>query len=271
MSKYTTELRFICEREAGLTESKSYSYIDQILNACTPKIFDFSFPIFDENYRGVLEKKILRHYYTREIGAETYGLWKHFLCTKMNEIMPYYNKLYQTELIDFNPLFDTDLTIDHTFQNVKNGSEDSTDRMTGTVTDNNTFSTNVSDESEKSTEGTTGSTDAYSDTPQGALTGVLNGNYLTNARKIDGTDSETVSVTAEGTREGESQNTKSYNTQNTGNKINNLDTTEDYLEHIKGKRGGLSFSKMIKDYRDVIINIDMMVIKDLSDLFLNLW
>ena len=32
MSKYTTELRFICENSAGLTESVGYSGIDEVLD-----------------------------------------------------------------------------------------------------------------------------------------------------------------------------------------------------------------------------------------------
>ena len=63
LSKYTTEVRYICETAANLTESKGYSYIDEILTAAAPKIFDFEFPIYDENYRSILEKKILKHYY----------------------------------------------------------------------------------------------------------------------------------------------------------------------------------------------------------------
>ena len=50
------------------------------------------------------------HYYTREIGFETVGLWKLKLQTKLNEIMPYYNKLYETELLKYNPLYDVDMT-----------------------------------------------------------------------------------------------------------------------------------------------------------------
>ena len=49
-------------------------------------IFDFDFPIFDEDYKIPLEKKILRHYYLREIGFETLGVWKLKLNDKLNEI-----------------------------------------------------------------------------------------------------------------------------------------------------------------------------------------
>ena len=84
MSKYTTEVRFICENNAGLVDSEGYNSINQILNDCVDKVFNFDFPIFDENYRKVLEIKILKHYYTREIATETVGLWKHFLDMRLN-------------------------------------------------------------------------------------------------------------------------------------------------------------------------------------------
>lgn len=113
MSKYTTELRYICEYEAGLDESEGYNSIDTILTSAAPHIFSFDFPIFDENYRLTLEKAILRHFYTREICEETYGLWKLRLEDKLNLIMPYYNKLYESELLEFNPLYDVDLTTTH--------------------------------------------------------------------------------------------------------------------------------------------------------------
>ena len=113
MSKYTTEARYVCEFFAGNTESVGYSSIDEILEKSYNKIFDFKFPIFDENYRKPLCIKILKHYYTREICEETVGLWKLRLNTRMNEIMPYYNKLYEAWAENFNPLHDTDLTRKH--------------------------------------------------------------------------------------------------------------------------------------------------------------
>ena len=104
MSKYTTQLRFICETEAGLTESQGFGKVNEIIDKARIKIFDFPYPIFDEAYKQTLETKILKHYYLREIGTETYGLWKLFLSNKMNEIMPYYNKLYETEKLKFEQI-----------------------------------------------------------------------------------------------------------------------------------------------------------------------
>ena len=106
MSKYTTEVRYICETAAGYDESKGFDDIDEIIEAAVPNIFNFNFPIFDPTYKNVICSKILMHYYTREIGLETVGLWKLKLRTKLNEIMPYYNKLYNISYLQMS-LFDT--------------------------------------------------------------------------------------------------------------------------------------------------------------------
>lgn len=121
MSKFTTEVRFICETLANNSESTGETSIDEILKKSAPKLFNFDFPIFDEKYRLPLEIKILRHYYTREISEETVGLWKLRLQCRLNEIMPLYNKLYKSELISFNPLYDTDEK--HTIHKILDGSK----------------------------------------------------------------------------------------------------------------------------------------------------
>lgn len=316
MSKYTTEVRFICETSAGLVESEGYTSINQIITDAIPKIFDFEFPIFDETYRVVLERKILKHYYTREICAETVGLWKHFLSTRLNEIMPYYNKLYSSELLSFNPFYDVDLTKDHTVQGESNTEHERNDIETenNTRTDNLTRTDDLtrtdaftrtdnlkSTSQDSGTQGESGSDvnkndhwDMYSDTPQGAITNVRNESYLTNARHVidDGSGSTHSNTTTFGKKvvvddTGTQQNggtSKNTGTQtNTGTQRNDgnktfksefttgVNTTEDYLEHVKGKTPGASYSKLLSEYRETFLNIDMMIIEDLSDLFFNLW
>ena len=124
MSKYTTEVRFICESLTGHDESVGFNEIDTIIQDAIPLIFSFDFPIFDEEYRNVLCTKILRHYYTREIGLESYGLWKLKLQTKLNEIMPYFNKLYESELISISPLVNNRYSV--TGNKTKTGSDSTT-------------------------------------------------------------------------------------------------------------------------------------------------
>lgn len=264
MSKYTTEVRFICETAAGLTESVGYNSIDEVLDGARDSVFDFDFPIFDESYRAVLENKILKHYYTREIGAETVGLWKLWLNTRLNEIMPYYNKLYESELIKFNPMYDVDLTTDY------NKEDNGTNNKTGSFSQSGSDSTSGTDgiSSTKNDAVKNDHWDYYSDTPQGGVNGLAANTYLTNARHItdDGTGS-TSSVTGTNTISRTGENSKSGNsTDNT-----TIRNVEDYLHHVVGKTGGVSYSKMLKEFRDTFLNIDMMVIGELKDLFMNLW
>lgn len=239
MAKYTTEVRSICEFYAGLTENADYNDVTAIVTTAAPKIFSFDFPIYDENYRLVLETKILKHYYTREIGLETPGLWKLKLDARMNEIMPYYNQLYRSALIEFNPLYDFDLHREHT----RNENTDSTgksegmNRATGSVSNT---SQNIS---------------AYSETPQGGLTDLINNNYLTNAQKNNET-SETLTG-----------DTVRTNSEITGK----ITSVEGYIEHVYGSNGLGGYSKKILDFRKTFLNIDMMIINDLKDLFFLLW
>lgn len=280
MSKYTTELRFICEHSAGLTESVGYASIDEVLDKSRDKIFDFDFPMFDESYRNVLENKILKHYYTREICCETVGRWKLFLNTKLNEIMPYYNQLYKSAVIEFNPMYDVDLTTN--YQKVDNGNRG----KTGNFTENDSGSKNSSGTSTR-TDSVSGNTtvnnarkndhwEYFSDTPEGGINGVENLSYLTNATHVtdDGTGSTSSTVTTNNTTSnGSTTDATTTSNEKSGNNSSNevIRNTEDYLHHIVGKTSGVSYSKLLNEYRDTFINIDMMIIKDLRDLFMNIW
>lgn len=108
MSKYTTEVRYICEEAAGLQESKGYEDVNEIVNKAYPKIFDNSLIFYNEETKSRLLPKILIHYYQREIGFETVGLWKLKLNQKLREILPYYNQLYASEDLEYNPLQNVD-------------------------------------------------------------------------------------------------------------------------------------------------------------------
>ena len=287
MSKYTTEVRFICESKSRLENSKGCDDVDEILNNSWNKIFTTKAEIFDENYRAVICKKILKHYYLREICSETVGIWKLWLNTRLEEILPYYNQLYKSALLEFNPLYDVNITRTHNRtideNKTENGTstETSTDKNTGSGTRDNTASgTNKnSGTSNVSDSGSSNSKDLYSDTPQGALTGIETETYLTNARKITNTDSSTSESSNSGSGEykdtgnvkysdtSDRTNTKNGSNSNTGT-VNN---TEEYLETVSGKQGSGSYSGMLKEYRDTFLNIDRMVIAEFDDLFFGLW
>ena len=279
MSKYTTELRYICETEAGLSESVGYSKIKDVIAKAIPKIFDFDFPIFDENYRNVLETKILKHYYTREIGLETYGLWKLKLDTKLNEIMPFYNQLYKSALLEFNPLYEVDYSktgnrdSSGTRDNTENNNE-SYDESTDTNESHDDSTTNSNDGT--LTKGTTTTiTNYFSDTPQGAISNVIDGTYLTNATYNvsgnTGSDNTSNSGSVDSESSSKIKNEKDGTRKGSKTSNSNLTDTESYLESVRGKMSSKSYSALLMEYRETFINIDMMLIGELSDLFLGLW
>lgn len=255
MSKYTTEVRFICESKSGLEVSGGSGNVDNIIANSWSKIFTSKAPFFDEEYRSVLCQKILKHYYLREICCETVGIWSLWMNTRLEEIMPFYNQLYESALIDFNPLYDVDLKRTH------NRKLDSSKQDNGT---SHSVSTGESSDSGTSS-GSSNNTkkDLYSDTPQGAITGLDNENYLTNARKV--TDSGNSS--SEFSNSGTNKSTVNGETSNTGT-VNSL---EDYVENVSGKQGTESYSSMLLKFRETFLNIDMQVIEEFSDLFMGLW
>lgn len=292
MSKYTTEVRFICETAAGLDTSEGYLKTADIIEKARPSIFDFDYPIFDEAYRPVLETKIIRHFYTREIAAETVGLWKLWLESRMNEIMPYYNQLYKSELLEFNPLYDVDLTKDFNRKKNETGNTESE------YSDNSKYDKDgrINDlgSTSNSTNGTANGSDVdtirheqdrweyFSDTPQEGIEGVANLRYLTNAKHTTdkgsgGTNTKVKNDTTHSESIGNNSNDRTYSEQGNNSSDSNTSTTnklngiEDYIEHIKGKTPGASFSKLLSEFRETMLNIDVLVINELNDLFFNLW
>lgn len=219
MSKYTTQVRFICEHAAGLEESVGFNDANTVIKKSAPIIFNFDFPIFDENYRAALEEHILRHYYIYEIGFETVGLWQMRLQSKLCDIMPYYNKLYESELIKINPLRTKNMDRTHKMQ----GDSQTAGQQN---TKNNDIDWNL-----------------FNDTPQGSIEDIDDNRYLTTARKQ--------------TSDRNSDN--SYQSANTNN--------EEFNENIAGY-DLRSESSLIKEYRETFLNIDMMIINDLQELFM---
>ena len=202
MSKYTTTIKTLIDNN-----------------------FDFqmtSYPIFDENYRETLNQKILYHYYENEIGFETASLFRFYLNNKLNEIMPYYNQLYNNQMKLLDKL-DKNVDLTETFKR---------DTETNTLSKSNSKSKGKN---------------VFLDTPQGN----------TYKGDIDSTD---------------------YATSVTWNK-NNIDDTSDatgtgienYIKTITGNNGSKYNIDVLKDIKDNIMNIDLMIINELNDLFMGIF
>lgn len=231
MSKYTTELRWVIENGYDLQLNE--------------------YPIFDENYRQKLNQKIINHYYFREIGFETVGLFRFYLKQTMNEIMPYYNQLYESALLEIDPLntinFTETLTRTKIGNDTKNFNEDTTVNSNGDSNSNSTKSTNFKD--------------VESDTPQGMLSiGNIDGELYASYARISKNE-DTTNSTAH-------QETTDTQKRKNDEKINREDN-ENYTRTEKGNRE--SQSELLMKYRQTFLNIDMQVINELNDLFMGLY
>lgn len=231
MSKYTTELRWIVENGYDLQLNE--------------------YPIFDENYRQKLNQKIINHYYFREIGFETVGLFRFYLKQTMNEIMPYYNQLYESALLEIDPLntinFTETLTRTKIGNDTKNFNEDTTVNSNGNSNSNSTKNTNFKD--------------VESDTPQGMLSiGNIEGELYASYARISKNE-DTTNSTAH-------QETTDTQKRKNDEKINREDN-ENYTRTEKGNRE--SQSELLMKYRETFLNIDMQVINELNDLFMGLY
>lgn len=238
MAKYTTLVRSVCEVNSGMEESGNYADINTIIANSWKKIFE-NFPIFDEAYREVICTKILKHYYMREICAETVGLWKLWLNEKMELIMPYYNQLYKSELLKFNPMYDVDIST--------SGNKEGSGNSNGT--DNRTYGENGTVNSSSDSWNT------FQDTPQGGLEGITEETYLTSATHDKGVS-------------GSTSERSSTDNNVSENRYSNMDS---YTEKISGKRGGQSYSKMLTEFRETFLNIDNMIINELGELFMTIY
>lgn len=264
MSKYTTELRYICENLSGLNSSVGYTQVLDVVEKARVKIFDFLYPIFNEGYRQTIETKILLHFYTREIGMETYGLWKLRLMAKMNEIMPFYNKMYEMESCDFNPLNDVDYTSELTGS--LNRSQDTTDTRVSKDVYERSLIQGGSQTTES--EGDSNTVNKYSATPQGGLEGLMSDEYLTDATVNTG-EANSRDILSKDLNDQENTS-RDVNGTDTGH-LSGVDNRND-ITHVMGKsNSSKSYAEMFDEYRQKMVNVDMLVIGDLEELFMQLW
>ena len=251
MSKYTTEVRFVCENICGLESSSGADNVDEVISKSWNKIFTSKAQIFDENYREVICSKILKHYYLREICSEVVGVWKLWMNERLELLLPYYNKLYESARLDFDPL--KDVNYSRTYD--KTGSDVGTDSRSTAGTNSGTGESTQTNTNKSKT------VDKYADTPQGALDNVENGKYLSNARIVNADSS--------GSLKGTTKSSDSYSGSENSNST--MNSTEKYVESIAGKMGTASYSKMLNEYRSTLLNIDKMLVDEFSDLFMQLW
>jgi hypothetical protein len=182
------------------------------------------YPIFDEDHRADLNTRIVDHYALYEIGHETPQMFRFALNRKLREIMPYYNKLYESEKIQFDPLSTMDYTDDTT--------SDSTSSTTSEQASHNTNTANAKARS------------VNSELPQVHLS--PDEDYASSGADSTSETTTAGDGTVTGTDNGSVNGTVSHAT--------------------KGRQGPAA--SLLMNYRNSLLNIDMMVVQECAELFM---
>lgn len=213
MADFTIELRDVCAR---------YSDAEIGLEA---------YPIFDEAYRPHLNKMIKDHYWFRETAYETASMFAHQLRHRLELIMPYYNQLYESTRIKFDPLSTMDVS---------------------SVSDGTHASSSSNEGSGKTSTKNSGASDSDSRDMRYPDTAInQQGDYAVSGNKSNGR--------TEGASETENESKSSAKG----------DETTHATSHSTGR--SQSASSLIVEYRASLINVDRMVLGELADLFFGLW
>ena len=234
--------------------------MDEKMEYALPIIFQFPFPCYgDDDDRKELEMHILRAYYTRNINTDSVARWILFLRDKLEDIMPKYVAIYnaQAELIA------SEILNPYRISETKSGNTETAKSRTQSL------SGNSSADSTSDTEGSTAGnektgidvTNKFSDTPQAlAQTGT---DYLTNMTK------ESTENKNEYSNINSNKNVSNTSTSNStdASEESSENKAEDYTKIIKGNMSKNSNAELIRQFEDVILNIEEMITNELRELF----
>lgn len=260
MSFYTVQLRFPLERhlrDLGLAnEEENWP---EFWERCGLD----SYPIFREDYRDELNTMIVRRYYFREIGFETFEQFAFMMRRTMREIMPYYNLMYKALEQMENPFWDRNLWHDEiwdidTDRNTTDDidSAETTDRDV-TVSSSRTATSSTRDSSEN----------VFNDTPMNSLNSgdVKAMRYATNVTFNDG-DS-----TASDTSTDKGATAEDASRKHTARNVNVMDNDEDGTRNWHEFGYTKSPMELFLKLMNKRVNIDEQILNDLETLFMGLW
>ena len=229
--------------------------------------FDFQldeYPIFNEDYRPVLNYLILEHYKWHEIAYENPAKWRDRLKYRMYNIMTsYYNELFEKRMLEFNPFDNVNMTEEFT-REVKSSSD-----MSSSDSSNSSSNSNNSSRNESEGSNTVNNKGYNYNFPDTILTNsdldsngfATNGNKLTSLNNTSGLDVNNSSSSSA------SEDTRTSSGNTTSNDI------ETYTRRTYGSSAGLAFSKAMLDLKEFYdnYNLNNEIIECLSDLFLGVW
>lgn len=200
------------------------------------KIFNFDYPLSEKVDKEKFECMILNHFLQRRINFQTITGFQIQLNVKLNEIMPLYNKMFDS-LDGWNIFEDGEKTthdsIDDRTTNVENTANNSLS------SNSNTTSENISDL-------------RYSKMPQNELQNIKDGKYITEYNYNQDNATNTDESTSTGSSSGTS-NTKDNN-----------------ILHEEWNRSPADKIAIYKEFQENLKSIYVMIFKDLECLFYGL-
>lgn len=215
-----------------------------IVEAYNVDIFDFDYEFYTDNdaIRERFEKMFIQTYYFHEIGFETIERFKLNLQATLNLNAPKYKQYWDSHLrtkdIDF--AVNKDYTEEHIreliIENESRGSYENDGNSTSSTKSKNT---NTSRES------------AIND---GVSKASLDDNMVTTVSKNDG--------------EGSSDSVTGTKAVGVNNQVDSGSQKESYKTVGKGNIGATSSAQLIKEWRDIMLNLDKDIIRDCRDLFM---
>ena len=264
---------------------------EMLNNPLTREIFPTDYLFYDDepSVKEEFERKFIEHFYYREIGFETPFIFKQRLNALLLLKMPYWIKLYQTELESKGINFLLNKDLKETFireiesQNTMTGNSSLEQTNKGTSSNETTQTTSGTMSSSSESDGTHSGTNTASTKESllrdGVATATLSDDYLTGTSSSDGTTSQsattndTTSNTTTNELTSSGSATSSDNMTSTGSSSqNDTGKTLEKTELLsQGNIGITSSADLIKGWREVLINMDEIIISECEKLFMRLY
>ena len=264
------------------------------------ELFDFPYEFDDPKFRAQIEQSVIDYYYNYEIGTETPDEFKRRFQAKWLSFIDYYNLLYNTTLLSYNPLINYKMTeaLEQlaTSNNTQNSTTDTTSKGTTaqegtdvlkqTTSTDSTRTDNLSSKNDttrtdnlkavvaNSSEGT--GNEKTSDYPQQPIAG---GDFLegektsttstsgTNTTDNTGTQTNAGTGTNDSTTTSDNTSTSEDSANTTGTLTSNGTNNTRYEKTIEGLTG-TSYQELIAKERQNLIRLIPMIISELKPLFI---
>lgn len=284
--------------------------VDQIIENGKDKFFDFTFPWYADDKTGLDDFKnlFLRKNYMKQIGQETTAQFKLYVQARLMEKMPLYKQLYDSTLIEYDPLINRKLkTTKDEVENKDKGKESEnsvTTNANGQTTETNTSNREATGEGNQTSNSIQEGSQTVDSSQEGTMHSEVNNQSVHSENPEITMANKDYASTMDREKKTEDQTNNQSGNENTSNNQTTNETTnrtqgvnEDITENNKSnseatstEEGKLSESEKeernlqgneviegfygesqadaILKYRETILNLNEMICNDMNDLFL---